>query len=100
MCEILGLGFADAILSFVIFVLNIVYVAWGWFMPNSDEKEDLQFVIQKLQSYLNFVTYSDSIALPLKILLLILLLRRSRRKDDSLHVFSVFPTKTTHILEV
>ena len=82
MCETLSLDFVDIILSFIIFGLNIIYIIWGWLMPNNEEREgeamsaareELKEVIQKLQSYTNFVTYSDSIALTVKILLLMLI---------------------------
>lgn len=73
MCEILSLGFLDAVLSLVIFVMNIIYVVWGWFIPDDPNREEFSQHMEKLKSYLNFVTYSDSLALPVKILIMILI---------------------------
>ena len=73
MCEILSLGFLDAILSLVIFVMNIIYCVWGWFIPDDPNREEFSQHMEKLKSYLNFVTYSDSLALPVKILIMFLI---------------------------
>lgn len=122
MCEVLSLGFVDTILSFVIFGMNVIYVIWGWFMPNEGssnpdsqaslpEREDLNDLINKLKSYTNFVTYTDSIAIPLKILLLVLIRyacckKKETEQEDSvvtkpkLFNFNIFPTKRTNVQEV
>lgn len=111
MCEVLSLGFVDTILSFVIFGMNVIYVIWGWFMPNDPEREDLNDLINKLKSYTNFVTYTDSIAIPLKILLLVLIRyacckKKETEQEDSvvtkpkLFNFNIFPTKRTNVQEV
>ena len=77
MCDTLfscfSLSFVDTLVTALIFVLNVLYVVWGWFTPNDPQREDLSEYIQKLKSYLNFVTYSDSFMLPIKVLLLVLL---------------------------
>ena len=86
MCEVLSLGFLDALLSLVIFVMNIIYVVWGWFIPDDPNREDLSQHIEKLKNYLNFVTYSDSLALPVKILLMVLIqyfVCRKRHQEDA-----------------
>ena len=137
MCETLSLDFVDIILSFIIFGLNIIYTVWGWLIPNNEEREgeamnaareELKEVIQKLQSYTNFVTYSDSIALTVKILLLILIrywlckkkaneerleepkprrgkVQSGEQEDETfmkpkLFNFNIFQTKRTNIVEV
>ena len=103
MCEVLSLGFVDTILSFVIFGMNVIYV-----IP---EREDLNDLINKLKSYTNFVTYTDSIAIPLKILLLVLIRyacckKKETEQEDSvvtkpkLFNFNIFPTKRTNVQEV
>ena len=70
MCECFSLTFIDAILSFIIFGMNIIYVLWGWFTPNDPNRQDFQEQIQELKNYMNFVTYSDSLALFLKLFVL------------------------------
>ena len=98
MCEVLSLGFLDALLSLVIFVMNIIYVVWGWFIPDDPNREDLSQHIEKLKNYLNFVTYSDSFALPVKIILMILIqyfvCRKRRQEDASADNVDNQPTKT------
>ena len=87
MCDTLfscfSLSFVDTLVSALIFVLNVLYVLWGWFTPNDPQREDLSEYIQKLKSYLNFVTYSDSFMLPIKVLLLVLLRYMCCKKDKS-----------------
>ena len=74
MCEIFSLNFIDTALSIVIFIMNIIYTVWGWLMPNEEEvSEELSNTISKLKSYLNFVTYSDTLTLPIKIIIMILI---------------------------
>ena len=71
MCEILSSTFIDAILSIVILVMNLVYVIWGLFMPNDTDREDLKEIIDRLNTYTSFITYSGSGLLILKFGLLI-----------------------------
>ena len=73
MCEFLSLGLIDTILSFVIFIMNIVYTVWGWFIPNDPNRTEFNEHMEKLKSYLNFVTYSDSLVLPIKIIIIVLI---------------------------
>ena len=73
MCEFITLGLIDTIMSFVIFSMNIIYVIWGWFMPNDPNREEFSEYMEKLQSYLNFVTYSDSLVITIKIIIVILI---------------------------
>ena len=97
MCEFLSLGLIDTILSFVIFIMNIVYTVWGWFIPNdpnregeamSDAREEFNEHMEKLKSYLNFVTYSDSLVLPIKIIIIVLIqyvLCKKKGQSPELH---------------
>lgn len=73
MCEFLSLGLIDTILSFVIFSMNIIYTVWGWFIPNDPNRDEFNEHMEKLKSYLNFVTYSDSLVLPIKIIVIVLI---------------------------
>ena len=121
MCECFSLTFIDAILSFIIFGMNIIYVLWGWFTPNDPNRQNFQEQIQELKNYMNFVTYSDSLALFLKLLVLILMKylccecshRPSPREcsqevPDSeagqhfpkLFNFNLFPIKKQNIVEI
>ena len=120
MCEILSLGFLDAILSLVIFVMNIIYCVWGWFIPDdpnregeamntsgvesfgrSAAREEFSQHMEKLKSYLNFVTYSDSLALPVKILIMFLIqyfvCRKKRLKNEGNTNDNVDSTSNTNI---
>ena len=76
MCELfscVSLSFMDSVISALIFVLNGLYVAWGWFAPNDDGREKLEEQIKKLRNYVNLFTYSDSALLIMKIVILALL---------------------------
>ena len=42
-------------------------------MPNDPNREEFSEYMEKLQSYLNFVTYSDSLVIPIKIIIVILI---------------------------
>lgn len=76
MCEIfscLSLSFMDSVVSALIFVLNGLYVMWGWFAPNDDDREKLEEYIKTLRNYLNLFTYSDSVLLISKIVILVIM---------------------------
>ena len=81
MCEFLSLGLIDTILSFVIFIMNIIYTVWGWFIPNDPNRDEFNEHMEKLKSYLNFVTYSDSLVLPIKIIVIVLIQYALCRKN-------------------
>ena len=76
MCEIfscLSLSFMDSVVSALIFVLNGLYVVWGWLAPNDDDREKLEEYIKTLRNYLNLFTYSDSVLLISKIVILVIM---------------------------
>ena len=52
--------------------MNGMYVIWGLMIPNSQAKEVWGEYIQKLELYVNVVSYSDAVILPLKIISMIL----------------------------
>ena len=88
MCEFLSLGLIDTILSFVIFSMNIIYTVWGWFIPNDPNRDEFNEHMEKLKSYLNFVTYSDSLVLPIKIIIIVLIqyvLCKKKGQSPELH---------------
>ena len=85
MCEFLSLGLIDTILSFVIFIMNIIYTVWGWFIPNDPNRTEFNEHMEKLKSYLNFVTYSDSLVLPIKIIIIVLIQYVLCKKDKNVN---------------
>lgn len=75
MCECLeciSINLINTLLSIVIILMNGIYVIWGLMMPNSQAKEVWGEYIQKLELYVNVVSYSDAVILPLKIVSMIL----------------------------
>lgn len=63
----------DTVLSIVIVVMNGVYAVWGILIPNSQSKEQWNDYKNKLEFYVNLVSYSDIVVLPLKVLSMIML---------------------------
>lgn len=116
MCEIgscLSMSFVDSLVSVLIFVLNCFYVLWGWVTPNDPAREELEEYIQKLKSYLNFVTYSDSIMLMVKVIVILIIKYMLCKSNDNTEVsdntvqspklfnFNVLtPKKTSNTFEV
>ena len=75
MCECLeciSINLINTLLSIVIVLMNGIYVVWGLMIPNSQSKEVWGEYIQKLELYVNVVSYSDAVILPLKIVSMIL----------------------------
>lgn len=75
MCECLeciSINLINTLLSIVIILMNGIYVIWGLMIPNSQAKEVWGEYIQKLELYVNVVSYSDAVILPLKIVSMIL----------------------------
>lgn len=69
--------------------MNGIYVIWGLMIPNSQAKEVWGEYIQKLELYVNVVSYSDAVVLPLKIISMILVKwccckceKMTKRNDD------------------
>lgn len=69
----ISLTFMDSLVSVFLIILNVIYVVWGWFAPNSDDRENLEKYINSLKNYQNFVTYSDSLLLLSKLVLVIII---------------------------
>ena len=69
--------------------MNGVYVVWGLMIPNSQAKEVWNDYIRKLELYVNVVSYSDAVILPLKIISMILVkwccceCKKMTKKDDA-----------------
>lgn len=76
MCECwtcFSIKFIDTFLSVVIVIMNGVYAVWGILIPNSETKEQWIDYKNKLETYVNLVSYSDIVILPLKVLSMVLL---------------------------
>lgn len=108
MCEIISyfaLTFVDTIISLAILALNIIYIVLGWFQTSYNQREKIEEYIKSLESFLSFVTYSDSFVVPIKILLLILIKfaccknkNEENRETDQGLPFK--PTVTTKVREI
>lgn len=75
MCECLecfSINIVNTLLSIVIVLMNGIYAVWGLMLPNSQSKEVWGEYAQKLELYVNVVSYSDAVILPLKIISMIL----------------------------
>ena len=71
MCECLEcitLNVINTLLSLIIIVMNGIYAIWGIILPHSDAREVWKEYIDKLELYVNVVSYSDAVVLPLKII--------------------------------
>lgn len=75
--ELNWLKVINGLLSLAILVMNGVYAIWGLFLTksNSSKREDLAEYISTLERYANIVSYSDSVLVPLKIIVLLLVKR-------------------------
>ena len=75
MCECMecvSMNMIDTILSIIIILMNGIYVIWGLMLPHSSAKEVWKDYIDKLELYVNMVSYSDAVMLPLKIISMII----------------------------
>ena len=52
--------------------MNGIYAIWGIMLPHSKAKDVWKEYIDKLELYVNMVSYSDAVMLPLKIVSMIL----------------------------
>lgn len=90
----------DTLLSIVIVIMNGVYAIWGILLPNSKTKEHWNDYKNKLELYVNLVSYSDIVILPLKILSMVLLkwccckCENSLKRDDDYDIEEVY--KSNH----
>lgn len=78
MCPGLHIDWLSAInflLSTSLLVLNGVYAIWGLAIKfRSDQSRDnLKEYMDKLELYLNIVTYTDSVLVPLKLMIIIII---------------------------
>lgn len=86
----------DTVLSIVIVVMNGVYAVWGILIPNSQSKEQWNDYKNKLEFYVNLVSYSDIVVLPLKVLSMIMLkwccckCEDALKRDDEYDVDDVY----------
>lgn len=68
----ISINIINTLLSIVIVLMNGIYVIWGLMIPNSQTKDAWGDYVQKLELYVNVVSYSDAVVLPLKIISMIL----------------------------
>ena len=86
--ECISINIINSLLSIVIVLMHSVYVVWGLMIPSSQAKEVWNEYIQKLELYVNVVSYSDAVILPLKIISMILVkwccykCEKIAKKDD------------------
>ena len=76
MCECaqcIIIEFFDIILSAFIYVLNGVAALWGLILPSTAVKEDINKYVAHLETYVNIISYSDVILIPLKLVLLVVM---------------------------
>lgn len=71
--ECISLNIINTLLSIVIVIMNGIYVIWGLMLPHSEAKEVWKEYIERLELYVNVVSYSDAVILPMKIVAMILL---------------------------
>ena len=75
MCECMQcmtINLMDTILSIILIIMNGIYAIWGIMLPHSKAKDVWKEYIDKLELYVNMVSYSDAVMLPLKIVSMIL----------------------------
>ena len=70
--ECISINLINTLLSIVIVIMNGIYVVWGLMLPHSQAKEVWKDYIERLELYVNVVSYSDAVVLPLKIVSMIL----------------------------
>ena len=72
----------DSVVNVGFILLNIVYTIWGWVSPNESRLCDtsdsssacipIANLVEKLESFRQFVKYSDMIFIPVRIALMLL----------------------------
>lgn len=73
MCDECLIGFFSNFLSVAIFIMNFIYAIWGLILPNDEKRENFEHYIMQLETYVNIVSYSDAVLIPIKIILIIML---------------------------
>lgn len=93
----------DTVLSVVIVAMNSVYAIWGILIPNSETKEHLNDYKNKLELYVNLVSYSDIVILPLKVLSMVMLKwccckceNVAKKDEDEYNVDDVYKPSQTY----
>lgn len=75
MCECakcVTINLLNGIMSIVLVFMNCIYAVWGFILPRSDARVEWKNYAEKLETYLNVVSYSDSLMIPLKITTMLL----------------------------
>lgn len=67
------LNLLNDLLSMILIVMNGVYAIWGWLIPSSNARTVWKTYAEQLQIYINLVTYSDSLLVPMKVVTMILI---------------------------
>ena len=64
----------DILVTILIYVLNGVVAIWGFIIPHeSDKRENLEAYVKHLEVYVDLVSYSDVVLIPLKLILVIIM---------------------------
>ena len=66
------LNVINSILTVIVVLMNGIYAMWGLFIPRSTGRTAWKDYAEKLEVYLDVVSYSDSILIPLKTVSMIL----------------------------
>lgn len=89
--ECITLNIINTLLSIVIVIMNGIYVIWGLMLPHSEAKEVWKEYIERLELYVNVVSYSDAVILPMKVVAMILLKwfcckcnKKMKQEDDNI----------------
>lgn len=70
--SVITINALNVLLTVVILGMNAVYAVWGLFITHSDARTKWKDYTDYLEIYLEVVSYSEAILIPLKILILIM----------------------------
>lgn len=82
------LNIINKVLTIVVVLMNGIYAAWGLFIPRSVGRSTWKDYAEKLEVYLDVVSYSDSILIPMKAVSMILVkwccckIDKAKKNDD------------------
>ena len=68
----LTINILNKVLTIIVLLMNGIYAVWGLFIPRSTGKESWKEYANKLETYLDVVSYSDSVLIPLKAVTMII----------------------------
>lgn len=109
-CELCGecvkcisLNLFNNILTIIVVLMNGIYAAWGLFIPRSAGRVAWKDYAEKLEVYLDVVSYSDSILIPLKTVTMLLVKwccckcdKGAKKKDDDDDPIDMYGTQQNY----